>query len=77
MEQEQQGEIKMDLEALIPTNLTGTIKDNYIKGLNLLWKCHTVSGRFILFTLPIVVLELIILAVLKHYTGVEIGAIGW
>ena len=75
VEQEQQGEINMDgnqiIETMTPKNFLPTIKDNYIKGWEIWWKIHKSLGRFLMFSLPILVLELIILALIKHFTGME------
>jgi len=69
------GEINMDgnqiIETMTPKNFLPTIKDNYIKGWEIWWKIHKSLGRFLMFSLPILVLELIILALIKHFTGME------
>ena len=69
------GEINMDgnqiIETMTPKNFLPTIKENYIKGWEIWWKVHKSLGRFLLFALPVLVLEFIILAIIKHYTGME------
>ena len=59
------------IETMTPKNFLPTIKENYIKGWEIWWKVHKSLGRFLLFASPVLILELIILAIIKHYTGME------
>ena len=70
---EPRGEINMSdyFDKHTPKNFLPTIKENYIKGWEIWWKVHKSLGRFLLFASPVLILELIILAIIKHYTGME------
>ncbi len=62
----------MDLiEHYTPKNFLPSIKENYIRGYQNWWSLHKLVGKFLLFSLPVIIIEFIIIAVINHYTGMD------